>query len=233
MERVKTGITGLDEIMHGGIPAHQLLLVTGKAGTGKTVLCSQFMYHGALKYKQPGVYLTFEEPPQYIKENARTFGWDFSALEKKGIFSFIQYDPYRAEDILEIMESSIREIGAERVVIDSVSALGLHIRDQEELRRMIFNMSLTLRRLKCTSIMTSEIVQGRPGLSRYGVEEFVSDSLLVFYYDRIQSSFSRAAQIWKLRGSTHSEKLHPYEIGSHGITINQHEEALAEEISKR
>jgi len=226
MERVKTGIPGMDKIMGGGIPKNQTLLLTGTAGTGKTILCSQYIYNGLKKFKENGVFLTLEEPPEYIKENMRVFGWDFKQLEKTGKLTFIKYDPYRAEDIAEMLESTIRETKASRVVIDSVSALGLHIRDSEELRRMIFNLSNSLRKLNCTAIMVSEIVHGKEGLSRYGVEEFVSDSVIALYYERLQSTFLRAIQIWKLRGSSHSEKLHPYEISKSGISINPAEESF-------
>ena len=232
VERIKSGIPGLDEAMHGGIPKNQLVLLTGTAGTGKTILCSQYIYSGLRNFKENGVYLTLEEPPEYIKEKMKSFGWDFEGLVKTGRFSFIKYDPYRAEDVIDILESTIREFKATRVVIDSVSALGLHIKDPEELRRIIFNLSLTLRKLNCTAMLVSEIVHGKTGLSRYGVEEFVSDSVVVLYYERLQSYFSRAVQVWKLRGSTHSEKLHPYEIGSQGIVINQLEESFVRELSR-
>jgi KaiC/GvpD/RAD55 family RecA-like ATPase len=226
MERVKSGIPGLDEITNGGIPSNQLMLLTGTAGTGKTILCSQYIYTGVKKYGENGVYLTFEEPSDMIKENVKVFGWDLAALEKSGKFQFIKYDPYRIDDVIEILESTIRETEAKRVVIDSVSALGLHVKDTEELRRLIFSLSTTLMKLNCTTIMVSEIVHGTPGLSRYGVEEFVADSAVVLYYERYQTQFSRAIQIWKLRGSTHSEKLHPYVIGPKGIVVNTAEEAL-------
>jgi len=225
-DKIRTGIPGLDKAMNGGIPKNQLMLLTGTSGTGKTILCSQYIYQGIKEYGEKGVYLTFEEPSHMIKDNMKKFNWDFSELEKKGQFSFIKYDPYRAEDVLEALESAIREIGAKRVVIDSVSALGLHIRDNEELRRTIFNISMMLSKIKCTSIMVSEIVHGTPGISRYGVEEFVSDSVLVLYYERHYSTFLRAVQVWKLRGSPHSQKLHPYEIGPSGIIVNPDDEAF-------
>lgn len=225
MERVKTGIPGLDELMHGGIPYNQLTLVTGTSGTGKTIACCQFIYSGADKYGDNGVYLSFEEPPQLIKNNMQNFGWDLDKLEAEGKIRFIKYDPYRIDDVLDVLESTIREINATRVVIDSISALGLHIRDESELRRIIYNISSTLRKVGTTSMIVSEIVPGSPGLSRYGVEEFVADSVIVFYYERLQSSYSRAVQIWKLRGSSHSQNLHPYTIGKKGIVISALDEA--------
>jgi KaiC/GvpD/RAD55 family RecA-like ATPase len=227
MEKVKTGIAGLDEILGGGIPRNQLLLVTGTSGTGKTIMCCQFLHNGVKKYGEPGVYLSFEEPSDTIKENMKSFGWDMGELEKTGKFAFIKYDPFRIDEIFSILDSTIREIGAKRVVVDSISALGLHVRDKSELRRMIYNLSIMLRRLNCTSLLVSEVVHGtEPRLSRYGVEEFVADSVVVLYYERVESVFNRAIQVWKLRGSQHSEHLHPYMIdGKQGIVVSAGEEA--------
>jgi KaiC/GvpD/RAD55 family RecA-like ATPase len=226
MERVRTGVPGLDEIMNGGIPQNQVVLITGTAGTGKTILCSQYIWTGITKYKENGVYLSFEEPEEVITEHVKAFGWDFGKLEKEGKFAFIRYDPYNIEDVLNVLESTIRGINAKRVVIDSIAALALYVRDRAELRRMIFNMSIMLRKLHCTPLIVSEIVYGESGLSRYGVEEFVADALVVLYYERLQSTFLRAIQIWKLRGSTHSEKLHPYAITDKGIVVYPEQEAF-------
>jgi KaiC/GvpD/RAD55 family RecA-like ATPase len=226
MERVKTCIPGLDELMGGGIPKMQLTLLTGTSGTGKTTFCTQFMFNGVKKLNENGVYLTLEEPIDSIKENAKGLGWDFDALEKTKKFAFIRYDPFHIEEVFSMLESTVRQIKAQRVVVDSVSAIGLHIKDKTELRRMIFNLSLILRKLGCTALITSEIVPGSKGISRYGVEEFVSDSVIVLYYERLQSTFSRALQVWKVRGSAHSEKLHPYKIDNEGITVYPKEEAF-------
>lgn len=224
-EKVKTGIAGLDEMTQGGFPRGELVLLTGTTGTGKTVLSTQFLYNGA-KMGEKGVFLSFEEPESYIKRNAATFGWNLAALEKKGMLTFIRYDPYRIADVLSILESSVRGTGATRVVIDSISAMGLYVRNDAELRRMIFDMASMLRSLGCTTIITSEMVHGKPGISRYGVEEFVSDSVIVLYYQRIQSAFSRAIQVWKLRGSSHSQKLQSYSITSSGIEVLKEEAVM-------
>jgi len=225
MERLKSGIIGLDELMGGGFPKTQLILLTGTSGTGKTTFCTQFMHYG-VKNGENGVYLTLEEPIESIKENAKGFGWDFEALEKSKKFAFIRYDPFHIEDVFTMLESTVRQVKATRVVVDSVSAIGLHIKDRTELRRMIFNLSLILRKLGCTALISSEIVPGSKGISRFGVEEFVADSVIVLYYERLQSTFSRALQVWKIRGSAHSEKLHPYKIDEKGITVYPKEEAF-------
>ncbi len=230
MEKIKSGITGLDEIMGGGIPRNQLVLVTGTSGTGKTTISTQFIHEGATKYGENGVYLSFEEPDYLIKENVKQYGWDLDRLEKEGKFSFIKYDPFHIEDVFEILQSTIKQVGARRVVVDSISALGLHVKDDAELRRTIFNLSVILRKMKCTSILVSEIVSGsgEGKLSRYGVEEFVADSVIVLYYERSHSAFVRAIQAWKVRGSAHSEKIHPYKIGNTGVIVYPHEEAFIE-----
>ncbi|MCD6591336.1 MAG: AAA family ATPase [Candidatus Aenigmarchaeota archaeon] len=226
MERIKTGIIGLDEIMNGGIPKGQLVLLSGTCGTGKTTLCAQYIYNGLSKFNENGIYLSFEESPESIKNNVKQFGWDFERFEKEGRFKFIKYDPYHVEEVFDILESTVREINAQRIAIDSISALGLYVRDKAELRRMIFNLSNILRRLGCTAILVSEIVPGTTGISRYGVEEFVTDSVIVLYYERNEVSFVRAIQIWKVSGSDHSQKLHPYKITNKGIVVLPHEEAF-------
>src|SRR3990172_4878707 len=111
-ERVKTGIQGLDELIAGGLKPASLTLLTGTAGTGKTILCSQFLYEGAKTFNEPGVYVTFEEPPENIKKDSLNFGWDFEELEKQKKILFVRYDPFHVEDILELIESNIKKIGA-------------------------------------------------------------------------------------------------------------------------
>jgi len=226
LERIKTGIEGLDEITKGGFPKGQLVLLSGTCGTGKTTICTQYIYNGITKFKENGIYLSLEEMPESIKNNVRQFGINFEPFEKAGRFSFLKYDPYHIEEVFDILESAIREVNAQRVVIDSVSALGIHVRDKAELRRMIFNLSTTLRKLGCTALLVSEIVPGSKGISRYGVEEFVTDSVIVLYYERNEFTFNRAIQVWKMSGSDHSKKLHPYKITEKGVTVQHQDEAF-------
>lgn len=225
MDRIKTGIEGFDEIVKGGIPKGQIVLLSGAPGTGKTTICAQYVWEGLKKYNENGVFVSFEENAKSIRETYKGFGYDFNQYERLGKFAFLKYDPYHIEEVFDLLESSIRDIGAKRVVIDSISALGLHVRDKAELRRMIFNLSTILKKLECTSVMVSEIVPGSKGISRHGVEEFVADSVVVLYYERNNLVFNRAIQIWKITGSDHSKKLHPYKITGKGIVIRPEEEA--------
>jgi len=225
-DRIKTGVPGVDELVKGGLISGSLTLLTGTTGTGKTIMSTQFIYNGVKKFNQPGVYVSFEEPTANIKENVLKFGWDFSPLEKQGKVIFVRYDPFHVEDIYDLIETNIKKINAQRVVIDSVSALGLYIRDAPEIRRMVFNISMLLRKLKCTSILTSEILPLQKSLSRFGVEEFVTDGIIVLYYLRANSQYARSMTVWKMRGSEHSTKLHPYRITDKGLVVYPKEEAF-------
>ncbi len=225
-DRVKTAITGMDELLSGGLIRNTLTLLTGTTGTGKTIYCCQYLYNGVTKFNENSVFFTFEEPPENIKRNVKSLGMDFGPLEKQKKILFVRYDPYHIEDVYELIETNIKKMNAKRVVIDSISALGLYVRDTPELRRMILNISLLLRKLKCTSVLTSEILPSQKSLSRFGVEEFITDNIIVLYYLRSESQYSRSITVWKTRGSEHSQKLHPYKIIKKGFVVYPKEEAF-------
>ncbi|MCD6477430.1 MAG: AAA family ATPase [Candidatus Aenigmarchaeota archaeon] len=224
-ERVRTGIPGFDEVLNGGFLPSDLVLLTGATGTGKTVFATQFLYNSVKLYNSPSVYVSFEERPEDIKRNAMRFGWDFESFERKNLISFVRYDPLHIEDIYGLIENNIHEIGAERVVIDSITGLGLNIRDPGDLRAAIFNIGRMLKRSGCTSILTSEAPSENPLiLSTFGVEEHVTDDVIVLYKIPKGTGFSRALTVWKMRGSVHSEKIHPYIITKDGIVVYAHDE---------
>ncbi len=226
MERVGTGVTGFDELVAGGLPKNSLTLLTGTCGTGKTTFCAEFLYYGASKFGEKGLMISFEEAPEMIKSDMKQYGFDFEKLEQEKKVAFMKYDPYHLEDVFDIIESNVKIFGATRVCIDSISALGLYVRDIPELRRMIFNIGMTLRKLNCTSIVTSEIPPGSAGISRFGVEEFIADGVVVLYYFKSESTFTRAITIWKMRATDHSKKIHPYMMGGEGLVIYPKEEAV-------
>ncbi len=218
-DKVKTGIPGLDELIGGGLPKNSVTLLAGTTGTGKTIFSMQFIYEGAHKFGEKGLYISLEEPLENIRENAKVFGWDMEKLEAENKIDLVRYDPYHVEDFYAILESNIRKINAQRVVIDSISALGLYVRDPTELRRVIFNISTLLRKLGCTTIITSEIHPRQNELSRFGVEEFIADNVIALYYLKAGSQYFRTMTVWKMRGTEHSQKLHPYKISSKGAVV--------------
>lgn len=210
MERISSGVKGLDSLLEGGIPEKSLVLLSGTSGAGKTILGLQFLYHAAAK--EPGMFVSFEEELSKIKDIADVFGWDIGRYEDEDKLRFLRYDPFRLEDILEIIENNIKETNAKRVVIDSVSAIGLYVRDPPELRRMVLQLSNILRKNDCTAILVSEILAGKESLSRFGVEEFVVDGVIVLYNHLVRGEYRRGLNVWKMPATNHSRKIHPYNI---------------------
>ncbi len=224
MERVPTGIKGLDELIQGGFPKGSVVLVTGTCGTGKTITALQFLWEG-IKNGESVVYISFEESINEIKNYTRSFGWDFETAEKNGKAVLVRYDPFSAEDVIEWVTSSVRKVGATRIAIDTISALGMYIRDTTEIRRAIFNLIMTLYKLGVTALITSEMLPDQKELSRFGVEEFLADGVIVYYYTKVDTYFARALTIWKMRYTNHSQKIHPYRITDKGIVVYPHEES--------
>ncbi len=224
-KRIKTNIPGLDEILNGGFLESDLVLVTGSAGTGKTILSCQYLYNSMRFFNAPSIFVSFEERPEDIKRHMAKFGWYFDRYEDEGMIIFVKYDPLHIEDIYGLIENNIHEIGAKRVVIDSITGLGMNIKNPSDLRVAIFNVGRMLKKMGCTSILTSEIPTGNPKLlSTFGVEEHVADDVIVLYKISRETSFTKAIHIWKMRGSAHSEKIHPYDITDKGIVVYSNEE---------
>ena len=234
--RVKTGVPGLDGILHGGLIKGSNILVTGGPGTGKTVLCAQFIYSGALKHDEPGVFVTVEERPNEMRKEIEQFGWNMKELEEKEKIIIIDVasskaglstdEPWalkRGFDInmlaQEIYKAS-REIDAQRIVVDSLSGVGIRYEKEAEIREAIFKISALLRQLEVTSIMTTETLTSSTGtVTRYGVEEFISLGVIELFLDEENRELKRSLLIRKMRGTAHSLKRFPFEIRSSGIVV--------------
>lgn len=236
MERVPTGIKGLDALIEGGIPEGRTMLVSGGTGTGKTIFSTQFLYNGAQKYKEPGIYVTLDERPSLIRQDMMRFGWDLRKMEENDMIQIIDGSlakigipsdeefsmPATGFDIdkllLEIMRTTKR-IGAKRLVIDSIPALGLNYETKNEIRNAILKLSYLLMRIGVTTVMTSEIEEGSNKFSKYGVEEFVVDGVILLHYMGIGTRSNRTMHIRKMRATNHSEDLHPIKIDAKGLNV--------------
>jgi KaiC/GvpD/RAD55 family RecA-like ATPase len=245
MKRIKTGIYGLDDLMEGGFPEGRSILLSGACGTGKTIFCMQYIYSGAKDYGEPGVYVTLDERPDLIREDVMRFGWDLKKLEeankiqiidgsiaKIGMPSQEEYalpvTGYDVDKLLLEMMRVIKRIGAKRVVIDSIPALGFNFENSNEVRKAILKLSYVLMRSGATSLMTSEIQEGTNRFGKYGVEEYVVDGVIVLHYMGIGTQSNRTLHIRKMRSTKHSEDLHPMQITQKGIRVTRIEEEYAE-----
>src|SRR3989344_5257673 len=208
MNRVPTGINGLDELIEGGFPEGRAMLLAGGCGTGKTVFCMQYIYNGAKKYGEPGIYVTLDERPELLRQDMGVFGWDIRKLE--------DIDKL----MLEIMRVAKR-INAKRLVIDSIPALGFNFQSEIEIRNAIRKLSYLLMRIGVTTIMTTESGDQENKFGKFGIEEYVVDGVLVVHYMGIGTRSNRTMHIRKMRATKHSEELHPMTISEKGITIQK------------
>ncbi len=234
IERVKTGIPGLDELIEGGFPRGDTILIAGKAGTGKSILATQFIYKGATDYNEPGVFVTLEEPPHLIKRNMIQFGMDLDKLVKEKKISLVDLSPskevtpvtigeYPSFDLsgLEaIILNHVKKLNAKRVVLDTLSILAYKFKSRDILREEFFKLTANITRTGCTLMLTSEIPANDQGLGVFDIEAFLASGVIVLYNEKISdTSRSRSIEVLKLRGSKHSSRIHSMRITDEGIRV--------------
>jgi KaiC/GvpD/RAD55 family RecA-like ATPase len=222
IERIASGIKGLDELVKGGFPKWSTILISGTPGTGKTILSLQFLVNGAIKSDEKGVYISLEEDTERIKKYMHsTFNWPLEELEKKKKLVFVKSDIYDFEMFKTLIETNIEKIGAERIVIDPLTVISLFFEKPIEIRRSLLELDKLLKKLNCTALLTCEIPEGSHSISSFGIEEFTSDGIIVLNYLQYPSSgYPRSLTIRKMRSTNHDIEPHPFEIKSgQGIVV--------------
>ncbi len=239
IQRVPTGIPGFDELCSGGILRNRSYLLSGTAGAGKTIFGLQYLYNGITKYGENGIYIATEERPEQVRENVKQFGWDFEALEEEGKLAILdawsrkigmpsheKYVDVRRFDMRSMLDQIIaiqEDIDAKRALVDGTTSIGFYLGDPAKIRVELLKLSTTLEILGLTSLLTCEIIDEN-NASRFGVETFVTEGTIVLYYKRKETVRVRSVEIFKMRGSTHSQSVHPYEITTNGIIVHPKEE---------
>ncbi|MCX6817898.1 MAG: hypothetical protein NTU57_03495 [Candidatus Aenigmarchaeota archaeon] len=216
--RIPTGITGLDDLMEGGFDESSINLVTGKTGTGKSIFSSQFIYMGAKKYNEKGLYITAGDTAKNIRKQATKIGWDMEALEKSGSVKIVEVEPYDIEKLLENVSISKEMTQAKRIVIDSISMFELYVQEPYKIRKNLFAVLQKLRDMGKTVLVVAEIPEESKNLSRTGVIEFMVDSIVILQFMGI-AKYKRSLAIRKMRVTNHSSDIHPFVIGDNGIKI--------------
>ncbi len=222
-----TGIAGLDEITEGGIPRGRPTLICGGAGCGKTLLAMEFLVRGAMQFNEPGVYFAFEETPADLTENVRSLGFDLRELERKKRLhlEYVQIEQgetvetgeYDLEALFIRLGLAIDAIGAKRVVLDTIEALFGGLSNQAVLRAELRRLFRWLKDRRVTAVITGE--RGEGSLTRRGLEEFVSDCVILLDHRVIDQLSTRRLRIVKYRGSTHGTNEYPFLIDEHGIDV--------------
>lgn len=234
-KRVTTGVPGLDAMLSGGFLPQTTNLVEGAPGCGKSTLGMQFIYEGTQR-GEPGIILTCEQFPQQFYRDAASFGWDFHELERRNLLRIVMSSPEVTQADLErvggTLERIITEMGAERILIDSITHFEAATRDPHEsgqpdtqsaaLRGHIYGMLNALKRQGLTTLLTRETTfllgEGDDNQVDSGIR-FMTDSYILLRYVEIESEVRRAIIILKVRGSAHDRLIRQFEIGPQGMRI--------------
>lgn len=231
-EKCITGIEGLDNVLGGGIPRNNTVLLTGNCGTGKTSLSLEFLLHGALEGEN-GLYLSVTEPYEKLIANMIPYDFFTKELIKTGKLTFIDMsaiyerfgfnrDRMSIEDV-DLLVSAIgdltRETKARRLVIDSITSVAYQVDSQEKLRNLLIGLSKALSGLGATSLIISELTAADASYSKYGVEEAIADGVILMGNLERNGDMLRTLQVIKMRGTSHSRAKYVLDLTTAGILL--------------
>lgn len=227
LPKAPTGITGLDEITGGGLPAGRPTLVSGSAGCGKTMLAMEFLVRGATQYGEPGVFMMFEENAMELTANMRSLGFDLDQLveQKKIVLDHVQIErseieetgEYDLEGLFIRLGHAIDSIGAKRVVLDTVEALFAGLPNHAILRAELRRLFRWLKKRGMTAVITGE--KGAASITRYGLEEYVADCVITLDHRVAEQICTRRLRVVKYRGTAHGTNEYPFIIGERGLSV--------------
>lgn len=221
IERIGSGISGLDSVIEGGYERESAILVTGSGGTGKTIFALQFLTAG-MRLNETAIYISFEENKKKFFRHMFRLGWDLYDLEQKGLFVFIKYEPEKIAEIVRKgggreIGDAIKQVNARRVVIDSLSAYVALFESEGEQRRMLVDLFTMIESWGCTTVVTAEEDQN-PFEYHSSVMGFMADAIIILQnIIRPDRTLMRAMQVAKMRGTNHLVGLFPFIIGEKGI----------------
>ncbi|WP_246275290.1 RAD55 family ATPase [Nitrosopumilus oxyclinae] len=233
-EFVKTGIPGFDSTLSVGLKKNSSVVVSGPPGSGKTTFGLQFIYSGAKEFEENGIYISLSQSIEEIKNDCKTFGWDIDELVSKGKILMIDLRPFKIKDevvgrddslyrgeqipfehLTKFILNSIKKIKAKRIVIDSISILGMQYSDKFYMRQGLQGMIQSLENFGVTSLLISEFSEK----DEVPLEWFVTSGIIQLDNQIINNEMKRTIKIIKLRGIEHSEQVHSIELGSNGLYV--------------
>ncbi|MDX1588081.1 MAG: circadian clock protein KaiC [Oleiphilaceae bacterium] len=223
IKKLPTGIPGFDHIASGGLPKGRTTLVSGTAGSAKTVMAAQFLAEGILQFDEAGIFITFEESASDLRRNFKSFGWDIEGWEKAGKWTFVDASPDPDMDTIVVGEydlgglmaqvgHAIESAGATRLSMDSLGAVFNQFTESANIRREMFRVAAYLKSRGITALLTAERVHEYGDIARYGVEEFVADNVIILRNVLDGEKRRRTMEILKFRGTGHQKGEYPFTI---------------------
>ncbi len=250
IERVKTGIEGLDKALNGGIPYKNVVLISGGAGTGKSTLCLQYIVNGAYMYGEKGLYISTEQSRDELAKSAQNFGWNIADLEQKGLLKIMYFDVTGGENFLAKLKAAYASMKPKRVAIDSLTTLSDSllvsemkdgtfsavevvenvspiVRTEKIISKvMLYHLLHTLKSFDSTALLTSELPEKSDWLSADTISEFICDGVVMLNYLGVGSTESRTLQVRKMRYTDHQKDYLLYIIGKSGVEIKADDAAF-------
>lgn len=233
LERTSTGILELDQILRGGIPRGNVVLLAGGSGMGKTTLALQYLAEGAAR-GEPGLFVSVTEPVATLRRNAEQYRFletrwfddgtirlvDLRAImQRLGIEIMRGFTHREITSLLDIIEKIVKEYGVKRLVIDSITAICQRTSEVGTIRDFIFQLGMSLAETDCTSILTSETPPREHRFSMFGVEEFIADGIIFVSEVERQNDLVRTLQVIKMRGTDHSRSRFMMDLSELGIAL--------------
>lgn len=228
-EKIAVGIDGFEHLTHGGLAESRATLIVGSSGSGKTLLSTEIVYKSIKEYDRPAVFVSFEERPHDVMSNVINQDWDLPQMVEDDKLLFIdasldqeiagETGDYDLSGLLAQVKAAVTKIGAGIVVLDSLGALFHHYPDVGMVRREIVRIRDMMADIGVTAIMTAERLQEYGDISRHGIEEFLSDCVIVLRHVLERERTRRTIQIYKYRGSSHVAGEYPFVISNNGIHV--------------
>jgi circadian clock protein KaiC len=221
VERIRSGVEGLDRLVEGGFLRGDVILLAGNTGSGKTIFSVEFICKGATQYGEKGVFVTFEEDAETLKRNILELGFDLEKLEREGLIRVLDLEAIKGSGLsanIDFILDALREMKAKRLVIDSLTAFLIACQEKFEYRTLMHLFYKILKKLGCTSIMTCSVPTGLNTLG-LGIEEFIADSVITLENTVRDGQLKTRFLIRKMRGTNHSKKYHEVVIDRKGLKI--------------
>ncbi|MFH1752014.1 MAG: ATPase domain-containing protein [archaeon] len=238
IERVELGIKRLDKALSGGLPKDTTILLSGSPGTGKSILCLQYLLFGAKK-REKGIFFSTEQNKEELMKQASMFDWNLEKTEKQGLLKIVFVNAKECSNLLKIIEKEINNFKPQRIVIDSMTTLSEYISTSTELayynllrkvesslpieevslKRLLHNLLFKLKEFNTTNLVTSETHEGSENLSSDGISEFICDGIIKMNYLGVGGYLNRSLMIRKMRYTEHKKDIITFKISKKGITV--------------